>query len=142
MVENEPARGVGSIVMKLCLTLEHRREGSEVKQPWFWLDGCWSLSFQRGSPLRCWCLEARNHQNSSSPAFHMRYKTKVALVYSFTNPYPLTWVHHRVDFLHRQQLHPIGRVNSLAHNARFLPNTRCDIQKGDHIGIQNPLYIY
>lgn len=141
MVENESARGVGSIVLKFRLTLEHRKEGSGVEQFWFWLDGC-SLSFQRGSCLRHRRLEARNHQDSSSPGFHMRYKTKVPLVDSLTNPYPLTCFHHRHGILHGQQLHPIRNVNYLAYNARLLPNDpRRQIEKGDHISIQNTFHI-
>jgi hypothetical protein len=45
MVKNESARGVGSIVLKFWLMLKHRQEGSGVKQPWFWPDGC-LFSFQ------------------------------------------------------------------------------------------------
>src|SRR5271168_382956 len=90
MVEIESARGVNSIILKFRLTLEHRRECSGVEQPWFQPDGC-SLSFQRGSRLRCQCLKARNHQDSSSPGFHIRHKTKVPLVCPITDPYPLSW---------------------------------------------------
>ena len=121
MVKNESARGVYSIVLKFRLMLEQRRESSGVEQLWFWLDGC-SLSFQRGSRLWCRCLEARNHQDFSAPAFHMRYKTKVTLVHSVMNPYPLACFHHCHGILHCQQLHPIRRVNYLTHNARVLPN--------------------
>ena len=78
MVEKKSTRGVGSIILKFRLTLEHRWEGSRVEQPWFWLDGC-SLSFQWGRCLWCWCLEARNHQDLSSPCFHTHYKAKIPL---------------------------------------------------------------
>src|ERR1700679_4377762 len=101
MVENESARGVGSVALKFRLTLEYRREGCGVEQPWFWPDGS-SLSFQRRSRLRCRGIKARNHQGLSSPGFHAFYKTKVALVQSSTNPYPLTCFDHRYGVLHGQ----------------------------------------
>jgi len=141
MVEIESARGVNSIILKFRPTLEHRRECSGVEQPWFRPDGR-SLSFQRGSRLRCRCLEARNYQDSSSPGFHIRHKTKVPLVRSITDPYPLTCGHRCHGILHGQQFYPIGRVNYLAYNARLLPNDpRCQTEKGDHISIQNTLRI-
>ena len=141
MVENESTRSVGSIILMFWPMFEYRWEGSEVEQPWFWLDGC-SLSFQGGSHLQCWSLEARNYQDLNSLGFHMCYKTKVPLVCSTTNPYPLTCVRHCHGILHGQQLHPIGRGNYLVYNARLLPNDpRCQTEKGDHTSIQNAFHV-
>ena len=137
MVEIESARCVNSIFLKFWLTLEYRRECNRIKQCWFRPDRC-SLSFQRGSCPRCWYLEARNHQNLSSKGFHIRYKFKIVLVHSITDPYPLTCGHHCHGILHGQQFYPIGRVNYLAYNAKLLPNDPgCQTEKRDHISIQN-----
>ena len=139
MAENETARGVASIVVKFRLMLEHSRKGSRIEQTGFWLDGC-SFSFQRGSRLRRWWLEARNH--SGSPGLHIRYKSKFPLVCSFKNTYPLECFHHRQGILHSQQIHPIRRVNCMSHNARSLPNDpRCGTEKESRISIQNTFNI-
>src|ERR1700678_4501164 len=91
VVKNESTRGVSSIVLKFRLLLVHRFEDVGFEQPLFWPDG--GLLPLQSSCLQCCSLEARNHQDSSTPGFHMCYKSKVLLVRAFMNLYLLTCIH-------------------------------------------------